>query len=128
MATLMQDRQKPTGLKRLLLATGHSWRGLVGAFREEAAFRQELALTVVLLPLGIWLGRTGVERALLIGSLLLVLIVELLNSGIEAVVDRVGLERHELSGLAKDMGSAAVLVSLLNVAAIWGFLLYERFV
>ncbi|HSN73414.1 MAG TPA: diacylglycerol kinase, partial [Steroidobacteraceae bacterium] len=115
MATLMQDRQKPTGLKRLLLATGHSWRGLVGAFREEAAFRQELALTVVLLPLGIWLGRTGVERALLIGSLLLVLIVELLNSGIEAVVDRVGLERHELSGLAKDMGSAAVLVSLLNV-------------
>jgi diacylglycerol kinase (ATP) len=83
---------------------------------------------VLLLPLAIWLGRTGVERALLVGALLLVLIVELLNSGIEAVVDRIGLERHELSGLAKDMGSAAVLVSLVNVAVIWGFVLFERVV
>ena len=128
MATVMQDRRKPTGLKRLLLATGHSWRGLKGAFVHEAAFRQELLLVVLLLPLAIWLGRTGVERALLVGALLLVLIVELLNSGIEAVVDRIGLERHELSGLAKDMGSAAVLVSLVNVAVIWGFVLFERVV
>ena len=121
------DRHKPTGLKRLILASGHSWRGFVGAFRAEAAFRQELALLIVLLPLGVWLGRTGIERALLVGALLLVLMVELLNGGIEAVVDRIGLERHELSGLAKDMGSAAVLVSLINVAVIWGFVLFDRF-
>jgi diacylglycerol kinase (ATP) len=123
----MQDRHKPTGLKRLVLASGHSWRGLVGTFRHEAAFRQELLLSIVLLPLGLWLGRNAIERSLLVGSLLIVLIVELLNSGIEAVVDRIGLERHELSGLAKDMGSAAVLVSLLLVALIWGLMLYERF-
>jgi len=121
------DRHKPTGLKRLILASGHSWRGFVGAFRAEAAFRQELALLIVLLPLGVWLGRTGIEKALLVGALLLVLMVELLNGGIEAVVDRIGLERHELSGLAKDMGSAAVLVSLINVAVIWGFVLFDRF-
>ena len=124
----MQERGKPTGLKRLLLATGHSWRGLKGAFVHEAAFRQELILVVLMLPVALWLGRTGVERALLVGALLLVLIVELLNSGIEAVVDRIGLERHELSGLAKDMGSAAVFVSLVNVAVVWGFVLYERLV
>jgi diacylglycerol kinase (ATP) len=106
-----------------MLATGHSWRGLVGTFKNEAAFRQELGCAVVLMPLGIWLGETGVERALLVGSLLLVLIVEILNSGIEAVVDRVGMERHDLSGLAKDMGSAAVFVSLVNVLVVWGFVL-----
>jgi diacylglycerol kinase (ATP) len=117
---------KPTGLRRLLLATAHSWRGLRGAFRHEAAFRQELALSVVLVPAGVWLGQSGIERAMLVGSVLIVLIVELLNSGIEAVVDRVGLEHHELSGLAKDMGSAAVLISLVNIAAVWGFVLADR--
>ena len=121
----MESRNKPTGMKRLLLATGHSWRGLKAAFRHEAAFRQELALAVVMIPLGVWLGKTPVERALLLGSVLLVLIVELLNSGIEAVVDRVGLELHELSGLAKDMGSAAVFVSLVNVVVVWGLVLFS---
>ena len=108
----------------MILALGHSWRGLKGTFKNEAAFRQELALAVVLVPAGIWLGKTGIERALLIGSLLLVLIVEVLNSGIEAVVDRVGFERHELSGLAKDMGSAAVALSLLDVVVVWGLVLF----
>ena len=108
-----------TGLRRLIRASGYSWAGLRAACRNEAAFRQELALCLLLVPLGLWLGEDGVERALLVGSLLLVLMVELLNSAIEAVVDRVGAEHHELSGRAKDMGSAAVLVALLNVVVIW---------
>ena len=105
----------------------YSFRGFSAAFRNEAAFRQELGLAVVLAPIGIWLGTTGVERALLVGSLLLVLMVELLNSGIEAVVDRVGLERHELSGMAKDIGSAAVFVSLMNVLVIWALVLWPHY-
>ena len=100
-------------------AFGASMKGFAGAFREEAAFRQELALAVVVIPLGLWLGRNGIERALLIAPMFLVLIVELLNSAIEATVDRIGLERHTLSGLAKDIGSAAVLTSLLLLAVIW---------
>lgn len=122
---LMEERNKPVGLKRVLLAAGHSWRGLAGTFKHEAAFRQELALAGVLVPLGIWLGHTGMERALLVSSVLLVLIVEIVNSGIEAVVDRVGLERHDLSGLAKDMGSAAVFMALLNVLVVWGLVLLQ---
>jgi diacylglycerol kinase (ATP) len=110
-------------MRRLLLAFVNSWKGFKGAFREEAAFRQEVALAVVLLPLGVWLGKTGIERALLVGSVLIVLIVELLNTGIETVVDRIGLERHELSGLAKDVGSTAVLLSFLLLGTIWGFIL-----
>ena len=117
------DRPKLAGMRRLLLAFVNSWKGFKGAFREEAAFRQEVALAVVLLPLGVWLGKTGIERALLVGSVLLVLIVELLNTGIETVVDRTGLERHELSGLAKDVGSTAVLISFLLLGVIWGFIL-----
>lgn len=108
-----------TGLKRILLAARYSWQGLTTCYRKEAAFRQELWLTLVLAPLGVWLGENGVERALLIGSLLLVLVVELLNTGIENVVDRVGYEPHKLSGRAKDMGSAAVFVSLVLVAVVW---------
>ena len=122
---LMEERNKHVGLKRVLLAAGHSWRGLAGTFKHEAAFRQELALAGVLVPLGIWLGHTGMERALLVSSVLLVLIVEIVNSGIEAVVDRVGLERHDLSGLAKDMGSAAVFMALLNVLVVWGLVLLQ---
>ncbi|MBB6094345.1 diacylglycerol kinase (ATP) [Povalibacter uvarum] len=117
------DRPKLSGMRRLLLAFVNSWKGFKGAFREEAAFRQEVALAVVLLPLGVWLGKTGVERALLVGAVLIVLIVELLNTGIETVVDRIGLERHELSGLAKDVGSTAVLISFLLLGTIWGFIL-----
>lgn len=117
------DRPKLAGVRRLLLAFVNSWKGFRGAFRSEAAFRQEVALAVVLLPLGVYLGKTPVEKALLVASVLLVLIVELLNTGIETVVDRIGLERHELSGLAKDVGSTAVLLSFAVLIAIWGFLL-----
>ena len=112
-----------TGLKRVIKAAGYSWAGLKAAFKHEAAFRQELALCLVLIPTGLWLGQSGIERALLIGSLLLVLIIELLNSAIEAVVDRFGGEQHELSGRAKDIGSAAVFIALLNTVVIWVLLL-----
>jgi diacylglycerol kinase (ATP) len=119
----MQERPKLSGMKRLFLAFLNSWKGFKGAFRFEAAFRQEVALAVVLIPLGIHLGKTGIERALLVGAVLIVLIVELLNTGIETVVDRIGLERHELSGLAKDVGSSAVLLSFALLSVIWGFIL-----
>jgi len=119
----MQERPKLAGMRRLVLAFVNSWQGFKGAFRSEAAFRQEVALAVVLVPLGVWLGKTPIEKALLVSSVLLVLIVELLNTGIETVVDRIGLERHELSGLAKDVGSTAVLLSFGVLAVIWGFIL-----
>src|SRR5438046_10162377 len=102
------DRYKPRGLARVLRAVGSSVRGLSGAFREEAAFRQELAFAVLVIPLGLWLGHSGIERGLLIGPMLLILIVELLNSTNEALVDRMGVERHELAGPAKDVGSGDV--------------------
>lgn len=120
------ERPKPTGLVRLVNAFGNTWKGYVGAFREEAAFRQELALCVVLFPLGLWLGQNGVERALLVGPIFVILIVELLNSGIEATVDRVGLERHPLSGLAKDLGSAAVFTSFALLVVVWALVLLDR--
>lgn len=112
-----------TGIKRVILAAGYSWSGLSATFRHEAAFRQELALCLLLIPLALWLGDDGVARALMIGSLLLVLLVELLNSAIEAVVDRIGTEHHELSGRAKDIGSAAVFVALGNVVIVWALVL-----
>ena len=119
----MIDRDKPQGFTRLFRAFGASGKGLAGAFREEAAFRQELAFAVVAVPLGLWLGHNGIERALLVAPVLLVLIVELLNSAIEATVDRIGLERHELAGLAKDIGSAAVLMSFLLLGVVWALVL-----
>ena len=122
----MTDRPKPTGLIRLVRAFGNSFKGLIGAFREEAAFRQELALAVVVIPLGLWLGRNGIERSLLVGPMLLILIVELLNSAIEATVDRIGLERHQLSGLAKDIGSTAVMLSFVLMIAVWAPVLLDR--
>ncbi|OGA19039.1 MAG: diacylglycerol kinase [Betaproteobacteria bacterium RIFCSPLOWO2_02_FULL_66_14] len=106
-------------LRRIVDATRHSLAGLAAAVRHETAFRQELALAAVLVPLGLALGADGVERALLAGSVLLVLVVELLNSAIEAVVDRIGSERHELAGRAKDLGSAAVMLSIATTAAVW---------
>jgi diacylglycerol kinase (ATP) len=109
------DRDKPRGLTRLLRACEASRKGLVGAYREEAA--------LVAVPLGLWLGHNGVERALLVAPVFLLLIVELLNSAIEAAVDRIGLERHELAGLAKDIGSAAVLLALVLWAVLWGLVL-----
>jgi diacylglycerol kinase (ATP) len=107
------------GWRRLVNAAGYSWAGLRAAWRNEEAFRQETLLCAALVPVALWFGENGVERALLIGSLLLVMIVELLNSGIEAAIDRIGQERHELSGRAKDIGSAAVFLALLNAAIIW---------
>ncbi|MGQ5487767.1 diacylglycerol kinase [Thauera sp. ZXT1-4] len=112
-----------TGLRRIWNAFNYSRDGLAAAYRHEDAFRQELWLAVVAIPLAVWLGESGLERALMIGSVLLVLVVELLNSAIEATVDRVSLERHLLAKRAKDVGSAAVLIALLNAAVVWGFLL-----
>jgi diacylglycerol kinase (ATP) len=120
------DRYKPRGLTRVLHAVGASLRGLAGAFREEAAFRQELAFAALVIPMGLWLGHSGIERALLIGPMLLLLIVELLNSAIEATVDRIGLERHALAGLAKDIGSAAVLMSFVLLTTVWLLVLLGR--
>jgi diacylglycerol kinase (ATP) len=107
------------GLGRLSRAFGWSVAGLKATFVHEAAFRQELLLCAILAPLAFYFGRTGVEKALLLGSLLLILIVELLNSAIEAAVDRIGAEEHDLAGRAKDMGSAAVFLSLVNAGVIW---------
>ncbi|MEX2615580.1 MAG: diacylglycerol kinase [Alphaproteobacteria bacterium] len=110
-------------MQRLINATGYSLAGLRATWANEAAFRQEAMLAAIMMPIGLWLGDTGLERAVLVGSLLLVLIVELLNSAIEAVVDRVGREIVPLSKIAKDAGSAAVLVSLLNVVVVWTLVL-----
>jgi len=116
-----------TGLRRIVNATFFSMAGLRAAWLHESAFRQETLLCAVLIPTAFWLGQTAVERSLLIGSCLLVLIVELLNSGVEAVVDRVGEEQHRLSGRAKDLGSAAVFVSLALVLVVWGLIAWSRF-
>ncbi len=122
----MIDRHKPTGLTRILRAFGYSLQGLAHAYREEAAFRQELLLALAVIPGGLYLGRNGVERALLVAPMLLVLIVEILNSAVEAVVDRSGTERHPLAGMAKDMGSAAVLLSFVLLAVIWLLVLKDH--
>jgi len=113
-----------TGIKRVISAAGYSAKGLMSCWQNEAAFRQEVMLGILMFPLGLYLGNGGVEKAMLAGSLMLVLIVEILNSGIEAVVDRIGHEMHNLSGLAKDLGSAAVMLSLLNVGLIWALVLF----
>lgn len=111
-----------TGLRRLLNAFGYSASGLCEAFRNEAAFRQELLLAVILIPIAVFSHRSGCEKAILIGAVLLVLIVELLNSAIENLTDRVSLEIHPLAKRAKDLGSAAVLISLLALAVVWGLI------
>ncbi len=116
-----------TGIRRILRATKFSAQGLAQAWQHEAAFRQELVLVLILVPVAAWLGQTALERAVLIGCCLIVLIVELINSAIEAAIDRHGDEHHELSGRAKDMGSAAVFVSLFLVAVVWGLITAERF-
>lgn len=118
-----QPGHLPRGPDRILKATVWSLQGLRAAWLHESSFRLEVYLLLVLGPLGWWLGENGVERALLVGSCLLVLTVELLNSSVEAVIARYGDEHHELAGRAKDMGSAAVFVSMLNVAMVWGALL-----
>ena len=112
-----------TGLARVINAAGYSWAGLAAAFRHEDAFRQEVFLATLLVPLALYLGETGIERALMIASVLGVLVVELLNSAVEAAVDRISLEHHDLIKRAKDMGSAAVMLALANVAAVWALVL-----
>jgi diacylglycerol kinase (ATP) len=115
-----------TGIDRIVHAAGYSWSGLRTAYAAEAAFRQEVWLALLMVPAALWLGRGWVETTLLAGTVLLVLIVELLNSGIEAVVDRVSYERHELSKRAKDYGSAAVLLALLLCGGTWVAALWQR--
>ncbi|MDH4048345.1 MAG: diacylglycerol kinase [Gammaproteobacteria bacterium] len=117
-----------TGIGRIIRAAGYSSQGLAAAWRHEAAFRQEVVLTIVLLPAALWLGQSAIERVLLIGVCVLMLIVELLNSAVEAAIDRHGSEQHHLSGQAKDMGSAAVLFSLFLVALVWGAIAWQRFI
>ena len=113
------------GLTRLINALGYSKDGLSAAWKNEAAFREEVLLAAVTLPLAFYLGKTGPERALLAGSILFILIVEIHNSAVEAVVDKASPEKHELAKRAKDMGSAAVLLSLLNAAVIWACVLWR---
>lgn len=127
MASSSNPHKGRTGIDRVVHAAGYSLQGLRSAYRHESAFRQELWLAALLLPLALWLGRGWVEVALLAGSVLLVLIVELLNSAIEATVDRVSLDLHELSKRAKDFGSAAVMLSLLLAGGIWAAALWTRF-
>jgi diacylglycerol kinase (ATP) len=114
------------GFDRMLRATGYSWAGLKTAFLGESAFRQEAWLAAVLLPAAFWVGRTWAEIALLASSVMLVLIVELLNSGIEAAIDRVSFELHDLSKRAKDLASAAVFLSLVLCGGIWVSALWNR--
>ena len=116
-----------TGLRRVWNAFFFSMAGFKAAWKHESAFRQEIVLGLIMLPLAFWLGENAVQYALLIGSLLIVLITELLNSAIEAVVDRVGDDPHTLSAQAKDMGSAAVLLSLVLVWVVWGAIGWQRF-
>ena len=116
--------EKNTGLTRLFKAAFYSYKGFVSAFKHEASFRQEVLLAIVLIPLAFWLDVTKLERVAMVGAVVVVLIVELLNTGIEAVVDRVGYEKHELAGRAKDMGSAAVFMSLILWAYVWASILF----
>ncbi|POP43031.1 diacylglycerol kinase [Superficieibacter electus] len=116
-----------TGLTRIINAAGYSWKGFRAAWINEAAFRQEGVAAVVAVIIACWLDVDPVTRVLLIGSVLLVMIVEILNSAIEAVVDRIGTERHELSGRAKDMGSAAVLLAIIIALVTWATLLWSHF-
>ena len=117
------EKRGGKGFGRISRAFGWSMSGLKATFLHEAAFRQELLLCAILAPLAFYLGNTGVEKALLLGSLLLILIVELLNSAVEATVDRISEEEHDLAGRAKDMGSAAVFLSLVNAGVIWLFVI-----
>lgn len=110
---------------RLLRATKYALRGLRDAFRSQVSIRQEALIILVMSPVALWLGESGVERALMIGALLLILLTELLNAAIETTVDRIGAEHHELSRQAKDMAAAAVLVSLVTAAIVWLLILLD---
>jgi diacylglycerol kinase (ATP) len=113
-------------MTRVIRAFGYSFQGFRHAWREEAAFRQESVLAAVVIPLGLYLGRSGVERTLLVCPMLFILVIEILNSAVEAVVDRSGTERHPLAGMAKDMGSAAVLLSFVILGTVWVLVLSDH--
>lgn len=117
-----------TGLTRIIHASHYSWLGLKAAWRHEAAFRQELVMAVVLIPLSFVLGQSAAQIGLMVMSVLLVLMMELINSAVEAVVDRFGGEQHQLSGRAKDIGSAAVAIAILNLVIVWAVILIMNFV
>jgi diacylglycerol kinase (ATP) len=123
---LLMEREKPIGTTRLLRAFGYSFQGLQHAWREEAAFRQEVMLSWLVIPGGLMLGRSGVERVLLVCPMLLVLVVEILNSALEAVVDSSGMQRNTLAGMAKDMGSAAVMLSFVLLGTAWLLVLSDH--
>lgn len=123
----IEEAKPKPGLGRLWRAAKFSIAGIQAAFRNEAAFREECYTLLVVVPLGLWLGNNGLERAMLVGFPLCVLVIEILNSAIESVVDRFGAERHPLAGRAKDLGSAAVLVWILICFLIWGLILGPRF-
>jgi diacylglycerol kinase (ATP) len=122
----MSVRHKPSGITRLLRAFGYSFQGFRHTWREEAAFRQEVALALIVVPAGVYFGRSGIERAMLVSPMLLILVVEILNSAVEAVVDRSGTELHHLAGMAKDMGSAAVMLSFVLLGTVWLLILSDH--
>jgi diacylglycerol kinase (ATP) len=124
----MANHNQTKGLRRIINAFGYSMAGFRSCYKHEEAFRQELILSLVMIPLAIWLGNDGMERALLVGSVLFVPIVELLNSAIEANVDRVGMEKHKLSKRAKDIASAAVFLSIVLTISVWGLILGPRYI
>ena len=123
----MANHNQTNEFKRLVRAFNYSIAGLSATWRNEAAFRVEVILFFMMVPLAVWLGSAAMERALLLGSLFLVLIVEVINSSIEAAIDRIGTEHHTLSGRAKDMASGAVFLTLLNALVIWGVIVVEKF-
>ncbi len=127
MTQYTSEHPRRTGISRILYATVYSLRGFRAAWVHESAFRQEAVLAALLIPGAFWLGETAIEKIMLIACVAMVLIVELLNSAIETTVNRIGTELHELSGRAKDMGSAAVLVSLLLTLFVWGTIFAQRF-
>ena len=121
------DEAKDTIIAHILKALIWSIAGIKAAWKNEQAFRWEATIVLLMMPVGLWLGRTAVERALLIACSMSILITELLNSAVEAVVDRIGPERHELSKRAKDMGSAAAFISMITAVVVWGLIAFERF-
>jgi diacylglycerol kinase (ATP) len=123
----MENHNQVGGMRRVWNAALYSIAGIRATWKNEAAFRQELVLCLFLVPAALWVGHSAVERGLLIGTCLFVLVVELLNSAVEAVVDRIGADIHQLSGRAKDMGSAAVFISLWMTAICWGLIIYQNF-
>ena len=124
---LFMGEAKDTIIAHIIKAVIWSMAGLKAAWKNEQAFRWEATIIFLMMPVGLWLGKTAVERALLIASAMSILVTELLNSAVEAVVDRIGPERHKLSKRAKDLGSAAALISMITAAVVWGLIAYERF-